>query len=253
MSHRTRRNRSWILFVVLVGMLGRNRGLCRSFSSCNDEKGLPEMKRDLPDEKCKFSIRLQKTLGSAFIINNVFFWWESWDIELAGDLAKCGGPGAFGAGSPYRPDRYGSVSDKIRKIRKCRSDSSTITNTVSLCLLFLVRLGGYIENLSDFYSYRLMGKLTDFFETSGVQVVQHDRDHFHFRHTAFVSQIKTRVGLPLDKTASLRINLNIDGVPITVRAHTHPSHSQTSRLLTSSSSYRHSYIGLVFSSRFIDS
>jgi hypothetical protein len=33
---------------------------------------------------------------------------------------------------------------------------------------------------------------------------------------------------------TLRINLNIDGVPITSRTHTHPSHSQTSRLLTSS-------------------
>ncbi len=32
----------------------------------------------------------------------------------------------------------------------------------------------------------------------------------------------------------LRINLNIDGAPITLRTHTHPSHSQTSRLLTSS-------------------
>ena len=34
----------------------------------------------------------------------------------------------------------------------------------------------------------------------------------------------------------LTINLNIDGVSITSRTHTHPSHSQTSRLLTSSSS-----------------
>jgi hypothetical protein len=32
----------------------------------------------------------------------------------------------------------------------------------------------------------------------------------------------------------LGVNLNIDGAPITSRTHTHPSHSQTSRLLTSS-------------------
>jgi hypothetical protein len=31
--------------------------------------------------------------------------------------------------------------------------------------------------------------------------------------------------------ADLRINLNIDGTPITSRTHTHPSHFQTSRLL----------------------
>jgi hypothetical protein len=31
-----------------------------------------------------------------------------------------------------------------------------------LCLLLLVRQAGYIVNLSDFYSYRLIGKLTAF-------------------------------------------------------------------------------------------
>jgi hypothetical protein len=36
------------------------------------------------------------------------------------------------------------------------------------------------------------------------------------------------------KTAVLRINLNLDGAPIACKSHTHPSHSQTSRLLTSS-------------------
>jgi hypothetical protein len=28
-----------------------------------------------------------------------------------------------------------------------------------LCLIFLVRLGGYIVNFCDFYSYKLVGKL----------------------------------------------------------------------------------------------
>jgi hypothetical protein len=36
------------------------------------------------------------------------------------------------------------------------------------------------------------------------------------------------------ETAASRINLNIDGAPITSKTHTHPSHSQTSRILTSS-------------------
>jgi hypothetical protein len=31
-----------------------------------------------------------------------------------------------------------------------------------LCLLLRVRVGGYIVNLLDFYSYRLIGKLTAF-------------------------------------------------------------------------------------------
>jgi hypothetical protein len=74
----------------------------------------------------------------------------------------------------------------------------TILRTQSpLSLLFLVRLGGYIVNSLDCYSRRIVGKLTDFFE-------------------------------------DLRIILNIDGSPITSRTYTLPSHSETSRLLTSS-------------------
>ncbi len=43
---------------------------------------------------------------------------------------------------------------------------------------------------------------------------------------------KSRVGNNLDKSSDLRINLNLDGVPISSKSHTHPSHSQTSCLLT---------------------
>ncbi len=46
--------------------------------------------------------------------------------------------------------------------------------------------------------------------------------------------LKSRVGNILTKDASLRIDLNLDGSPISSKSHTHPSHSQTSRLLTSS-------------------
>jgi hypothetical protein len=73
-----------------------------------------------------------------------------------------------------------------------------------------------------------------FFAVSGVQLAQTDRVQFHFRHTAFSSMLKSRVGNILAKAAALRINLNLDGAPIASKSHTHPSHSQTSRLLTSS-------------------
>jgi hypothetical protein len=73
-----------------------------------------------------------------------------------------------------------------------------------------------------------------FFAASGVQLAQTDRGQFHFRRATFSQQIKSKVGLTLAKTAALRINLNLDGAPIASKSHTHPSHSQTSRLLTSS-------------------
>jgi hypothetical protein len=48
------------------------------------------------------------------------------------------------------------------------------------------------------------------------------------------AQLKAKVGSTLAKAAALRINLNIDEATMPSRTHTHPSHSQTSRLLTSS-------------------
>ena len=73
-----------------------------------------------------------------------------------------------------------------------------------------------------------------FFEPSGVQIVKSDRDQFHFRREAFSSHLKNRVALVLARVEALRITLNLDVAPITSKSHTHPSHSQTSRLLTSS-------------------
>jgi hypothetical protein len=102
-----------------------------------------------------------------------------------------------------------------------------------LCLLKL-RQAGYIVNLSDFYSYKFIGKLTVFLTASGVQSAQSTSDQFHFRRAAFSSGLKNKVGLALAKVAALRVNLNLDGAPIASKSHTHPSHSQTSRLLTSS-------------------
>ena len=73
-----------------------------------------------------------------------------------------------------------------------------------------------------------------FFETSGVQPAQSNHGTFHYRRAAFLRQLKSKIGSSLAKAAGMRVNLNIDGAPITSRSHTHPSHSQTSRLLTSS-------------------
>ncbi len=73
-----------------------------------------------------------------------------------------------------------------------------------------------------------------FFAASGVLSAQSDRGFFHYLRAAFSSMLKSRVGNILVKVAALRINLNLDGAPIASKSHTHPSHSQTSRLLTSS-------------------
>jgi hypothetical protein len=118
--------------------------------------------------------------------------------------------------------------------------------------------------LSDFYSYRLIGKLTVFlhlqeFNLCNLTVTSSTSDT-----RISLNSSKSGLDLTLVKESVLRIMLNLDGTPITSKPHTHPSHSQTSRLLTSSlflgvpvlrsslSSHRHSYTGLVLNSRFID-
>jgi hypothetical protein len=74
-----------------------------------------------------------------------------------------------------------------------------------------------------------------FFAASGVHLAEtHPGGQFTFRRAAFLTQLQNKVGLTLAKTICLRININLDGTSITSKSHTHPSHSQTSRLLTSS-------------------
>jgi hypothetical protein len=90
---------------------------------------------------------------------------------------------------------------------------------------------------SDFVSLLFLQdhRETDhFLAVSGVQLAQHDRDQFHYRLAAFSSILKSKSGSILGTVTALRITLNIDGAPIVSQTHTHPSHSQTSRLLTSS-------------------
>ena len=57
--------------------------------------------------------------------------------------------------------------------------------------------------------------MTDFFATSGVQLPQHNSGLFHFRHSVYSAQLKSKCGNLLAKTAALRINLNLDGTSIT--------------------------------------
>jgi hypothetical protein len=180
-----------------------------------------------------------------------------WGHRPSGIPCEYGGPGAFGVESPYHPDRHGSSSDPslnghlrypndidrslnedaADKIRKYRADyNNDPPNTVS----FISAISSTSGRLhSEFVRHLFLQdhwETDRFFAVSGVhwQVAQYDRGQFHFRRAAFASQLKSRVGLTLTKSAALRINLNIDGTPITSRTHTHPSHSQTSRLLTSS-------------------
>jgi hypothetical protein len=123
------------------------------------------------------------------------------------------------------------------KIRKYRSDYN---NNPPNAVAFMPAISGTTGRLhSEFIRLLFLQdhRETDrFFATSGVQSAQSNlgASYFHLRRAAFSSLLKSRVGNIISKASSLRVNLNLDGAPIVSSSHTDPSHSQTSRLLTSS-------------------
>ncbi len=83
------------------------------------------------------------------------------DVHLTSYLVNTEGPVSLVLDLRIDHDRFGSISDP-----------SLITLTIitilrvqsPLYLLLLVRLGGYIVNSLDCYSYRIIGKLTTFLQ-----------------------------------------------------------------------------------------
>ena len=79
---------------------------------------------------------------------------------------------------------------------------------------------------------------TQYFEAQGQQLAQTNHlDTFHYKRAAFYNGLKSKVGLVLAKAAALRINLNLDGVPIPSRAYTHPTHRPNTRLISTALSH----------------
>jgi hypothetical protein len=149
-------------------------------------------------------------------------------------------------GSSSDPNLYGKLHwpndiDKslneanADKIRKYRADYTHNPPTTTVFIPGIASTSDRIH--SDFIRILFLQahRETDlFFAVSGVQPAQSNMGaFFHFRHAAFPSMLYSRVSSILTKATVLRITLNLDGEPMTSKSHTHPSHSQTSRLLTS--------------------
>ena len=177
------------------------------------------------------------------------------DIELAGYLANAAGPVPLVLDLRFAHDRFGSSSDPsinghlhyphdldrslneaaADKIRQYRADyNNRPSNAISFMPAIASPSGRLHSELVRLLFLQAHRETDRFFAASGVQLAQSDRGQFHYRRAAFSSQLKSKVGNILAKAAALRITLNIDGAPIAPKSHTHPSHSQTSHLLTSS-------------------
>jgi hypothetical protein len=109
------------------------------------------------------------------------------------------------------------------KIRKYRSDYNNRPSSVVSFIPTIASTSGRLHSEFVRLLFLQTHRETErFFAASGVQSAQSDRDQFHFLRAAFSHLIKSKVNLVLAKVAALRINLNIDGEPITLKSHTHP-------------------------------
>ncbi len=121
------------------------------------------------------------------------------------------------------------------KVRKYRADYNNRPPSAVSFMTAIVSTSGRLHSEFVRLLFLQSHRETDrFFGVSGVLSAQSDRGFYHYRHAAVSVKLKRKVGLALAKEEALRITVNLDGAPIISRTHTHPSHSQTSRLLTSS-------------------
>ena len=74
-------------------------------------------------------------------------------------------------------------------------------------------------NSLDYYSGRLIGKLTAFLQLQEFSLCNIPVEESSI--SAFLSQLKSKIGSSLAKAAAIRVNLNIDGAPITSRLSHH--------------------------------
>jgi hypothetical protein len=122
------------------------------------------------------------------------------------------------------------------KIRKYRADYNNRPPSVVSFMSAISSTSGRLHSEFVRILFLHTHRETDrFFAVSGVHLPQtHPGGQFTFRRASFLRKLQRKVGLTLSKAEGLRIHISLDGSPIGSKSHTHPSHSQTSRLLTSS-------------------
>ena len=189
------------------------------------------------------------------------------DLRIAHDRVGSSADPTLNGHLKYPNNLDQSLNDAAAdKIRKYRADYNNRPPSAVSFMPSIASTSGRLHSEFVRLLFLQAHRETDrFFAASGVQSAQTTSGMFHLRRVAFSSGLKSKVGLALAKAAALRIVLNLDGSPIASKSHTHPSHSQTSRLFFRSSSsttnpvcerrvdllvcslplHRHSYIGFI--------
>ncbi len=166
------------------------------------------------------------------------------DIELAGYLVNETGPVSLVLDLRIDHDRFGSSSESnldgklhwsndidkslneaaTDKIRKYRADyNNNPPNAISFIPAIVSTSGRLHSEFIRILFLQAHRESHRFFAASGVQSAQSNMGaFFHFLRAAFSSMMKSRVSSILVKVVVLHINLNLDGVSITSKSHTHP-------------------------------
>jgi hypothetical protein len=92
------------------------------------------------------------------------------------------------------------------KIRKYRADYNNRPPSVVSFIPVIDSTSGRLHSEFVRLLFLQTHRETDlFFASSGVQSAQSTSGQFHFRRAAFLQQVKSKVGLAVDKAATLRI------------------------------------------------
>jgi hypothetical protein len=174
------------------------------------------------------------------------------DIEWTGDLANAAGPLPLVLDLHIAHERFGSSSDPsinghlhypndvdrslnegaTDKMRKYRADcNNNPPSSVSLIPTIVSTSGRLQSEFVRLFFLQAHWETDRFFTASGAHS---NNGLLHYRRSVFSFELKSKIGNILAKAETLWIFLNINGVLVVSRSHTHPSHSQTSRLLISS-------------------
>ncbi len=149
------------------------------------------------------------------------------DLHIAHDRFGSNSDPSFNGHLHYHNDIDKSLNETVTdKIRTYRADYNNNPPSAVSFMLAIPSTSGRIHSEFIRLLFLQTHRETDrFFETSGVQLTEPNRGLFHFHRAAFSATLIAKVESTIAKTAVLRIRLNVDGVPITSKTHTHPSPS----------------------------
>ena len=148
--------------------------------------------------------------------------WSFMDLRIDHERFGSSSDPSLNGNLHYPNDIDRSINEAAAdKIRKYRVDYNNNPPSVVSFIPSIPSTSGRLHSEFIRLLFLQAHRETDrFFAASGVQLSQPDRGFFHYLRAAFSSMIKSRVGNILAKPTTLRINLNLSHLNLTLTLHT---------------------------------